>query len=161
MSAGGFTSNSVTADFRAISGSALDQGTNQTSRDFAFTYRVTIENIPSGQFPYAIAGNVSAPLDAVTNEPRLRFRRWSRRNANNKFVQDNLHEIRLQFRWPILPNRPRRQRRTEVIYRTTTSGQLVVSQVTPPRREPAPTLLFPQSAVFHPVICASTVIQDL
>ena len=41
----------------------------------------------------------------MTNEPPAQVpavvAAW---NANNKFVQDNLHEIRLQFRWLILPN---------------------------------------------------------
>src|SRR5882724_2604594 len=36
-------SNLVTADFRTISGAAVDQGASKSSRDFAFSYRVTVE----------------------------------------------------------------------------------------------------------------------
>src|SRR5260221_5625005 len=49
----GYFSNFVTADFRTISGAAVDQGASQSSRDFAFSYRVTVEVIPSSSFPYS------------------------------------------------------------------------------------------------------------
>ena len=50
---GEYISNYVTADFRAITSPATDQGFNQTSKDFAFRYRVYIENIQSGSYPYS------------------------------------------------------------------------------------------------------------
>ena len=49
--AGSYYSNSVVADIRAITGSQMDQGSSAASKEFAFTYRVTVEVVPSAGFP--------------------------------------------------------------------------------------------------------------
>jgi len=93
--------NNTSADFRAITGAAVDQGTNAASQDFAFKYRLFPEIIPSSSYAYvapwvnfttqglaAIASPTNAnPIDSAV--------------ANN--LQNNLEQIRLRFRWPILP----------------------------------------------------------
>ena len=84
---GGFYSNYVSADFRAITGALADQGASQSARDFSFTYRVYPEIIPY------FAANLYMP---VTNSPDNGLM------PNN--YQSNYTQIRLRFRWPILPN---------------------------------------------------------
>ncbi len=100
-SAGQYRSNTISADFRAITGAAVDQGTNSNSQDFAFKYRVFPEIIPSASYAYAYVDptwmNFTAPgLTTATNPlgPSL--------IASN--VQANLSQIRLRFRWPVLPS---------------------------------------------------------
>src|SRR6266404_3688824 len=62
-------SNFVTADFRTISGAAVDQGASQSARDFAFSYRVTVEIIPSSSFPYSVqkVGVQNVDVQNLTN----------------------------------------------------------------------------------------------
>jgi type II secretory pathway pseudopilin PulG len=83
---GSFVSNYTTVDMRAINSSAIDQGTNQAARDFAFNYRVDIEVNPFNQFdPNWVTTNVAAVADLT-------------------YLRANLSQIRLRYRWPILPN---------------------------------------------------------
>ena len=94
-----YRSNTISADFRAITGAAVDQGTNSNSQDFAFKYRVFPEIIPSAAYAYIDPTwmNFTAPgLITATNPggPSL--------VASN--VQANLSQIRLRFRWPVLPS---------------------------------------------------------
>ena len=107
---GTYWSNYVQADFRAITGSPVEQGTSQTSEGFAFTYRVTVEIVPSAAFPLTWAdpannnANFSAPgLTSPSNstdpkQHQVELSEWQ--VAKN--LQDNLTEIRLRFRWPVL-----------------------------------------------------------
>jgi type II secretory pathway pseudopilin PulG len=81
----GFYSNYVSADFRAITGSPMDQGTSQSSRDFAFVYRV---------FPEVNPVTVADP-SLVATAPAVSL-------ATS--LQANLNDLRLSFRWPVLPN---------------------------------------------------------
>ena len=95
-------SNSVTAVFRAINAPAVDQGGSQASKDFAFQYQVTIEIIPSAESAFrARTGNwvnLTAPNYVfITNGSPL-----SDSFAQN--FQNNLYDIRLTFRWPVLAN---------------------------------------------------------
>jgi type II secretory pathway pseudopilin PulG len=76
----GFISNFITADFRAITGAAMDQGTSSASKDLAFTYRLFPEVMP-----------FSIP-DMTMMNPSL---------AAN--MQASLYEVRLRYRWPVLP----------------------------------------------------------
>ncbi len=95
-------SNTVTAVFRAINAPAVDQGQSQASRDFAFQYQVTIEIARSAGSPYLANGgwvNLTAPniINAVNPSP----------GTSDLFYQDlqkNQFEMRLTFRWPVLPN---------------------------------------------------------
>jgi len=66
-------SNLVTADFRTISGAAVDQGASKSSRDFAFSYRVTVEVIPSGNYPFFDPNwvNVTGANGVLPNRPVL------------------------------------------------------------------------------------------
>lgn len=98
----GLLSNSVTAVFRAINGPAVDQGSSQASKDFAFQYQVTIEIVPSAESAYLGTGanwvNVTAPNFINIPNPS---------SGNDLFaqnLQNNLFDIRLTFRWPVLGN---------------------------------------------------------
>jgi hypothetical protein len=111
-------SNNVTADFRALNGNALDQGFSQASRDFAFSYRVTTELVPSANTPFLGTNsinvgnwiNLSAPTTNALGLPVLvppstndtLFHSNELLAAQN--LQGNLADIRLRFRWPVLPN---------------------------------------------------------
>ena len=113
----GYISNYVTADFRAISGNVMDQGVSQASKDFAFSYRVFCEIIPSSDSPY-FAMNTSA---TNWNQPPD-WANFSAPGSNNlvalsptdlthlndmqiaKNLQGNMAQIRLRYRWPVLPN---------------------------------------------------------
>jgi hypothetical protein len=95
-------SNNITAVFRAINAPAVDQGLSQASRDFAFQYQVTIELARSAGSPFAANSadnwvNLTAPnYITVTNPaaPDLFY----------QALQKNQFEMRLTFRWPVLPN---------------------------------------------------------
>lgn len=95
-------SNFITADFRAITGSPMDQGTSQSSKDFAFSYRVAVEVVPSASYPFARWDTTSENFTALADAPRD-----DGSVSNNwpaaKSLQNNLNEIRLRFRWPVLP----------------------------------------------------------
>lgn len=121
---GSYYSNSVTADIRAVNGVPTDQAVNQTSKDFAFTYRVSIELVPNASYPYAAydtngvpnpSENFSAPGLLVTNAAPLP---WAGTVPKN--LQANLTDIRLRFRWPVLPGN--RLGNGSQIFRTTVSG---------------------------------------
>ncbi len=94
--------NSVTAVFRAINAPAVDQGQSQASRDFAFQYQVTIELSRSGESPFVAENgnwvNVTAPNYITNVGPGGSAETFS------QMVQTNLFEMRLTFRWPVLPN---------------------------------------------------------
>jgi type II secretory pathway pseudopilin PulG len=95
-------SNSVTAIFRAINGPAVDQGNSQASKDFAFQYQVTVEIVPSSDSAYMSRTgngnwvNVTAPnfINATNPSPA--------NDALAQNLQNNLYDIRLTFRWPVL-----------------------------------------------------------
>jgi type II secretory pathway pseudopilin PulG len=97
-------SNSVTAVFRAINGPAVDQGNSQASRDFAFQYQVTIEIVPSAESAFMSSGangdwvNVTAPsfINITNSSPG--------NDTLSHNLQNNLYDIRLTFRWPVLGN---------------------------------------------------------
>ncbi len=114
---GGYLSNYVVAYVRALTGPVADkppQG-NPDVLDTAFTYRMVAEVVPHAGFV------------ALTPPPGLGSDRFSLNFAAN--LQTNLYDVRLLFRWPLLPNGntgPGRQ-----TYRTVVAGQLVA---VPPQR---------------------------
>jgi type II secretory pathway pseudopilin PulG len=136
----GFFSNFVTADFRTISGAAVDQGASQASRDFAFSYRVTIEVIPSSSYPYSVQNvgvpnlknwqNFASPGTDNQGNPYLislsplNFSAHSNDMLVAQNMQGNLNQIRLRFRWPVLPNGGLGGGRQ--VYRTMASGTNLV-----------------------------------
>ncbi|HWW00073.1 MAG TPA: type II secretion system protein [Candidatus Acidoferrum sp.] len=119
---GAYYSNHVVAFVRSMSGGASEKvpQTNSTMQDFALSYKLISEVIPYGTNffnpawinigdPALIPG--SAEAVARTNYLRL---------VNE--LQRNLYELRLTFRWPILPNGnsgPGRQ-----VFRTTVAGSI-------------------------------------
>jgi type II secretory pathway pseudopilin PulG len=96
----GFWSNSTVAVFRAINAPATDQGVSRSDQGFSFEYQVTVEVIPTGESPYEYTDrgqtNLMSPAYA-TNTPFAS-------QALAEALQDNLYEIRLTYRWPVLPN---------------------------------------------------------
>ena len=117
-------SNYVSAVVRSISGPAVDKGVNFSSRDFAFHYRLVPEVVPANwtalrNFNWNVQGRSPQELEQLTNQ-------WNVLRT----TAENLHEVRLLFRWPVLkgidpqsPTEPRigpgRQ-----MYRTLVSGSL-------------------------------------
>jgi type II secretory pathway pseudopilin PulG len=88
LNGGAFQSNYVVAHVRALSGSAVEKApqNNQTVLDSAFSYRMIAEN-----FPYV-------PFDSnLTNGNPLYFQVLTNLQADS-------HDLRLTFRWPLLPN---------------------------------------------------------
>lgn len=97
---GGFYSNHVVALVRSISGSA-DQNppqTNSTVQDFALHYRLFSTVVPYGTNSYY-------PGWLSTNgvSPTVYTQRWDYAILV-QYYQANMHELRLTFRWPVLPN---------------------------------------------------------
>jgi hypothetical protein len=118
-------SNFMQADFRAITGSPVDQGGSSSSRDFAFSYRVFPEIVPFGITDISLTNwhNV-AGLSAADSTSRFAYATY----ATN--LQPNLNEIRMRFRWPVLPNGqtgPGNQ-----IYRSVVGGALRLTNSIPP-----------------------------
>jgi type II secretory pathway pseudopilin PulG len=124
-------SNLVTADFRTISGAAVDQGASRSSRDFAFSYRVTVEVIPSANYPFfdpnwvnvsAFGTDINGLLMTNPSPAFLAAHANDSINASlfSKNMQGNLNEIRLRFRWPVLGNGSLGGGRQ--VYRTVASG---------------------------------------
>lgn len=132
----GFLSNYTTADFRAFSGSLIDEGTNSSSHDFAFHYRITCELTPYGfpawtNYNSAIAASVDANEYNLLNSARL--------------MEANLTQIRLRYNWPVLPNGQTAGGRQ--IYRTLASG--AITNFTASARS-VPQLFFVQPQTFAP-----------
>jgi hypothetical protein len=107
LAGNGFESNYVSADFRGLSGPAVQLGTNKGAVDFAFRYRVEAELIPNG---WGIAYDPSW-LTSSNYNPRF---------AAN--LQINLNQIRLRFKWPVLANGKTGTGRQT--FRTSASGAL-------------------------------------
>lgn len=112
-----FMSNYVIADFRAISGPAVDRGTNSAARDFAFAYRVIPQIVPFGaSFDF---NSTNFSQNGLTIPDQLA------RTNNFNFARDmqfNLYDVRLRFQWPLLPNGSVGVGRQT--YRTLASGQM-------------------------------------
>ena len=91
----GFFSNYVVAFVQALSGSAAEKfpQTNQSVQELAFKYRLTSEVITYDAPDSPLSG--PPPEDIIT-----RSNYWL--VARN--LQTNLHELRLTFRWPLLPD---------------------------------------------------------
>ncbi len=100
----GFFSNNVTAVFRAINAPAVDQGQSQASQNFAFQYQVTVEIIPSAEYAYVAANGTWANLTAPTAISSLNGTEGPLDEPIAENLQNNLWDIRLTFRWPVLPN---------------------------------------------------------
>ncbi|MFO1476931.1 MAG: prepilin-type N-terminal cleavage/methylation domain-containing protein [Verrucomicrobiota bacterium] len=96
-----FRSNYIIANVRAFSGSAADKypQQNTTVQDSAFSYRMVVDNLdyaPSLSLSGLYSNYVTWPND-VTNEVRHALL------AGGASLKANLHDVRLTFRWPLLP----------------------------------------------------------
>ena len=123
-------SNHVVAYINAISGSAVEKfpQNNQAIRGTAFKYRLTSEVIP-----YCCFDTNAATYD--TNYWRL-----------SRNLATNLHELRLTFGWPLLPN-GKVGRGGAQSFRTMVGGR--VTKVLPPNLGPPP-LYFVESKSYLP-----------
>lgn len=100
---GSFQSNYVIAYVRAFSGSAVEKSPqlNETILDAAFTYRLIVENISYVPLdPGSI--DLSPAATNTMNAQQLAARLDQAHKA--QLLQTNSHDLRLTFRWPLLPN---------------------------------------------------------
>lgn len=116
-----FTSNYVFAYVRALSGSAVEKAPQQNVlvRDLAFRYRLLSEVVPYRNWNTNwVNFNYAQLIGLSTNEIVARSNNW--RTA--QMLQNNQHEVRLLFRWPIKANgEPGNQRQA---FRTLIGGAL-------------------------------------
>ncbi|MEP6663973.1 MAG: hypothetical protein ABJC04_09945 [Verrucomicrobiota bacterium] len=112
---GDIVTNYLTARVRALSGAALEQGTNNP--DFAFAYQLSSEITPFQQVPVSvISTNFNEP--GLTNQNEIDKRKALWAEVNTRAI--NTTEVRLVFRWPLLP--PDRTGPNRQIFRSIISG---------------------------------------
>jgi prepilin-type N-terminal cleavage/methylation domain-containing protein len=141
-SGGSFQSNYVIAFVRAISGSAVEKSPqgNQTILDAAFTYKLIVENIayvPVDPTAIDLAPTATNGMTA----PQLAERLIQAHRA--QILQTNSHDLRLTFRWPVLPNGDIGNGR--VTFRASTGGWLLPTNDVYETRQP---LFFFQSSTY-------------
>ena len=100
----GFYSNYVVAWVRSMSGSASEiyPQTNPTILDLGLNYRMIPEIVPYASYDRSWT-NYTDPAIYPNKNPNLvaaRSNYW----MVAKNMQTNLHDVRLIFRWPVLPN---------------------------------------------------------
>jgi len=116
-----FRSNYIVANVRSISGDASEKfpQTNASMRDLAFSYRLISEVVPYAGFDRSWTNwNNDSSISGNTNEITTRSNYW----MVAKNLQNNLHDLRLIFRFPLLPNGKIGNGR--LVFRTTASGLL-------------------------------------
>jgi type II secretory pathway pseudopilin PulG len=88
--------NQVTAIVHAMTGSAVQQGGANTVMDLR--YQLTVENVPWNSISYDSI--------AYSNYPTFSQDWLTRLNRANEvqYLTNYLHEVRLKFAWPVLPN---------------------------------------------------------
>lgn len=88
--------NTVTAIVRAMSGSAAMQ--SGTGTNMAFRYQMTVENVPWNSIGYYSIdyGDYAQGSPDWTNRYL--------RALESQYLTNSLHEVRLRFAWPVLPN---------------------------------------------------------
>jgi type II secretory pathway pseudopilin PulG len=124
----GFRSNYVVAYIRALSGPAIEKAPqrNAAVRDLSFRYRLVAEVVLYRNwttnwtdFQYALTSGLS------TNEIVARSNYWQ----TARMLQNNLHEVRLIFRWPVKANGEAGRQRQ--VFRTTIGGAFLNQTNTP------------------------------
>ena len=110
------TSNHVVAYVRAMSGAATEKfpQDNASVRDLAFRYRLVSEVVPYAGWDASWVSYGAAGLSPEEVAARSNYW-WVARNLST-----NLHEVRLIFRWPLLPGGATGNGRQ--VFRTTVSG---------------------------------------
>ena len=119
----GFYSNHMVAYLRSISGPASEKfpQTNPTIQDFGLTYRLVCDVGPYWTNYYDPSWlNLTGLL---TNSPDF-IARVNYSNVINN-LQANLHDLRLTFFWPVLPNGSLPQSPERQIFRTMVAGELM------------------------------------
>ena len=126
----GYLSNYVVAWVRSMSGNANEKfpQTNSSVQDLALTYRLVAEVMAHGNYDRnwtnydpTFPGNLLPGPQLSTNEYILRSNYW----MFAKTVETNLHDVRLIFRWPALPNGDAGGGRQ--VYRTMIGGHLLAT----------------------------------
>lgn len=143
---GDYNSNHVVAVVRSISGPASEKFPQQDAamQQFALTYRLISDVSPYGTNYYLPAWtNFADPaISGNTNEIMAR----SNLMVVVKTMETNYHDLRLMFRWPVLPNGdagPNRQ-----FFRTAVSGALIQTNEPGFANQPHCTIYFFQPRTF-------------
>ena len=124
---GNMVTNQVTAIVRAMTGSATEQGGSNAT--MAFRYAVNVEVLPWTTAPFTepmVTNPIPINLDPVESNflYSLQLKAQGQQTLTN-----SMHEVRLKFSWPVLPNGtvgPYRQ-----IFRTLVAGHLSVTNSPP------------------------------
>ena len=113
-----FRSNYFVAYVRAFSGAAVEKApqVNQTILDGAFTYKLIVENIPYVPFDPNTTNFAQYPANSPQRISTLKQFKTA------QTLLTNSHDLRLTFRWPLLPNGDVGNRR--VTFRAFTGGWL-------------------------------------
>ena len=101
--AGDYRSNYVTGYFRALSGAAFEKAPqdNQTVKDAAFSYRVVSDIVPYGAVRNTYYDSNSVQWNASMSANEIAARSNYSRVVDT--LNHNLYDVRLLFRWPLLP----------------------------------------------------------
>ncbi|MBI5775568.1 MAG: hypothetical protein HZA89_17760 [Verrucomicrobia bacterium] len=92
--AGQDLTNHVTARVRAFSGPLADRGDTAGARELAFTYLLFCEIVPFDAIPQSVV------LDEIPKFPP----NFAPLDKLSRLQSNNLYEVRLEFRWPVLPD---------------------------------------------------------
>jgi hypothetical protein len=121
----GYRSNFVVAYVRSLSGDASEKfpQTNAQLHDLAFTYRMISDIAPYSDFDRTWTNFNDPVIRAAgnTNEITRRSNYWMLART----METNLHDVRLIFRYPYLPNGKTGNGR--IVFRTSASGHLNVT----------------------------------
>ncbi len=100
---GTYTNNYITALVRAFSGAAVEKSpqVNATILEGAFTYKLIVENIPFVPVDPASIDLSAAATNGLTAQ-QVAERIGRARSV--QILQTNSRDLRLTFRWPVLPN---------------------------------------------------------
>lgn len=100
--AGVFTTNEVSARVHALTGAAVEQGTN--SSDLGFAYQLQVENVPFSAFAFStfsFSTNDPSPDNLARSNRFLAIQQMGTYFAD---TNGNAHELRLTFNWPLRPD---------------------------------------------------------
>ena len=115
-----FVSNHVVAVFRSMSGPASEKPPqlNPTLQDLALTYRVIadVSSYSTNFFDQSWTNLAGLNTNDVNYAPRANFGNLV------QVLQLNVHDVRLTFLWPILPNGKLSDKANRQVYRTMVVG---------------------------------------
>jgi prepilin-type N-terminal cleavage/methylation domain-containing protein len=128
----GFYSNFIVANIHGISGSAIDNApeTNAVVVDGGFGYRLIVQNDDYVQFDPESTNYLVVPTNAPYEWISSRSNQW----LYTQSLVPNAHEMRLTFRWPLLPNKAAGNER--LTFRFLVGGTLFLTNDTPPNADP-------------------------